>query len=31
YGLAPGYLNINGVWRDHRLFQRLLHDEPLGA
>ncbi|MEU1468812.1 GNAT family protein [Streptomyces sp. NPDC005761] len=24
-GLAPGYLHIDGAWRDHRLFQRLLH------
>ncbi|WP_329384945.1 GNAT family N-acetyltransferase [Streptomyces sp. NBC_01351] len=28
YGLAPRYLHINGAWRDHRLFQRLLHDDP---
>ncbi|MFD3541244.1 GNAT family N-acetyltransferase [Streptomyces sp. NPDC058662] len=28
YGVAPRYLHINGAWRDHRLFQRLLHDEP---
>ncbi|MEV7445303.1 GNAT family protein [Streptomyces sp. NPDC091204] len=28
YGLAPRYLHINGAWRDHRLFQRLLHDHP---
>lgn len=28
YGLAPGYLHIDGAWRDHRLFQRLLHDDP---
>ncbi|MGP3772465.1 GNAT family N-acetyltransferase [Streptomyces sp. SDT5-1] len=28
YGLAPKYLHINGEWRDHVLFQRLLHDEP---
>ncbi|MCX4693076.1 GNAT family N-acetyltransferase [Streptomyces sp. NBC_01408] len=28
YGLAPRYLHINGAWRDHRLFQRLLHDRP---
>ncbi|MFD0271813.1 GNAT family N-acetyltransferase [Streptomyces sp. NPDC127106] len=27
-GLAPGYLHINGAWRDHVLFQRLLHDDP---
>ncbi|MGW7139471.1 GNAT family N-acetyltransferase [Streptomyces xanthophaeus] len=30
YGLAPRYLHINGAWRDHRLFQRLLHDGPPG-
>ncbi|MCX4543334.1 GNAT family N-acetyltransferase [Streptomyces sp. NBC_01565] len=28
YGLAPRFLHINGAWRDHRLFQRLLHDNP---
>ncbi|WP_338697076.1 GNAT family protein [Streptomyces sp. Q6] len=28
YGLAPKYLHINGEWRDHVLFQRLLHDDP---
>ncbi|MEV5608337.1 GNAT family protein [Streptomyces sp. NPDC052225] len=28
YGLAPNYLHINGAWRDHVLFQRLLHDDP---
>ncbi|WP_406096465.1 GNAT family N-acetyltransferase [Streptomyces sp. NBC_01013] len=28
-GLAPGYLHINGEWRDHRLFQRILHDGPV--
>ncbi|MCF3185110.1 GNAT family N-acetyltransferase [Streptomyces polychromogenes] len=27
-GLAPRYLHIDGAWRDHRLFQRLLHDDP---
>ncbi|MFI7087061.1 GNAT family N-acetyltransferase [Streptomyces anulatus] len=27
-GTAPGYLHINGRWRDHHLFQRLLHDDP---
>ncbi|MFJ3882010.1 GNAT family N-acetyltransferase [Streptomyces sp. NPDC090077] len=27
-GLAPRYLHIDGAWRDHRLFQRVLHDEP---
>ncbi|MFG2984799.1 GNAT family N-acetyltransferase [Streptomyces sp. NPDC048258] len=30
YGVAPRYLHINGAWRDHRLFQRLLHDAPPG-
>ncbi|MFF5705388.1 GNAT family N-acetyltransferase [Streptomyces sp. NPDC012794] len=29
-GLAPRYLHINGAWRDHRLFQRVLHDEAPG-
>jgi ribosomal-protein-alanine N-acetyltransferase len=30
-GLAPRYLHINGRWRDHRIFQRVLHDEhPVG-
>jgi ribosomal-protein-alanine N-acetyltransferase len=28
YGLAPGLLHIAGEWRDHLLFQRLLHDDP---
>lgn len=28
-GLAPGYLHIDGEWRDHRLFQRVLHDGPV--
>ncbi|MFF0330987.1 GNAT family N-acetyltransferase [Streptomyces fimicarius] len=27
-GTAPGYLHINARWRDHHLFQRLLHDDP---
>lgn len=27
-GLAPRYLHIDGEWRDHRLFQRVLHDGP---
>ncbi|MFD7262948.1 GNAT family N-acetyltransferase [Streptomyces sp. NPDC059874] len=27
-GMAPRYLHIDGAWRDHRLFQRLLHDDP---
>lgn len=29
YGLAPGLLFLNGAWRDHVLFQKLLHDRPL--
>lgn len=29
-GRAPAYLFINGAWRDHDLFQRILHEEPLG-
>ncbi|MFZ3470684.1 GNAT family N-acetyltransferase [Streptomyces sp. 4.24] len=28
YGLAPRYLHVGGDWQDHRLFQRLLHDDP---
>nr|WP_305965200.1 GNAT family protein [Streptomyces sp. IMTB 2501] len=27
-GMAPRYLHIDGEWRDHRLFQRILHDSP---
>ncbi|EGE44200.1 GNAT family N-acetyltransferase [Streptomyces griseus] len=27
-GTAPGYLHINARWRDHHLYQRLLHDDP---
>ncbi|GAA0796723.1 GNAT family N-acetyltransferase [Spirilliplanes yamanashiensis] len=26
YGFAPNYLHIDGRWRDHRLFQRILGD-----
>ncbi|MGV4984363.1 GNAT family N-acetyltransferase [Streptomyces sp. NRAIS4] len=26
-GMAPRYLHINGQWRDHRMFQRVLHDD----
>ena len=29
YGVARSFLFIAGAWRDHRLFQRILHDEPL--
>lgn len=29
-GLAPSYLFIAGAWRDHLLFQRILHDRPAG-
>ncbi|GAA3168456.1 MULTISPECIES: GNAT family N-acetyltransferase [Streptomyces] len=29
YGVAERYLHIDGAWRDHRLFQRILNDrEP---
>jgi ribosomal-protein-alanine N-acetyltransferase len=28
-GMARNYLNIDGTWRDHRLFQRILNDRPL--
>lgn len=31
YGLARRYLYVNGAWRDHRLFQLLLHDDPPAA
>ncbi|MDX2292931.1 MULTISPECIES: GNAT family N-acetyltransferase [Streptomyces] len=27
-GTAPRYLHIAGAWRDHHLFQRILHDQP---
>ncbi|MFJ8072428.1 GNAT family N-acetyltransferase [Streptomyces sp. NPDC096176] len=27
-GTAPRYLHIDGAWRDHRLFQRILHEGP---
>ncbi|MFI8963702.1 GNAT family N-acetyltransferase [Streptomyces sp. NPDC053493] len=27
-GTAPNYLHIDGAWRDHHLFQRVLHDDP---
>ncbi|MFF4869897.1 GNAT family N-acetyltransferase [Streptomyces sp. NPDC003444] len=27
-GTAPRLLHIDGAWRDHHLFQRLLHDDP---
>ncbi|WP_043268226.1 GNAT family protein [Streptomyces sp. CT34] len=26
YGTAENYLHINGAWRDHRLFQKILND-----
>lgn len=29
YGLAPRFLFIAGSWQDHRLYQRILHDDPL--
>ncbi|MER7108163.1 GNAT family N-acetyltransferase [Streptomyces sp. NPDC000229] len=28
FGTAPRYLHIDGAWRDHHLFQRILHDDP---
>ncbi|MFF1835905.1 GNAT family N-acetyltransferase [Streptomyces sp. NPDC058231] len=28
FGTAPRFLHIDGEWRDHRLFQRILHDGP---
>ncbi|MFE3073248.1 GNAT family N-acetyltransferase [Streptomyces sp. NPDC059247] len=27
-GTAPRLLHIDGAWRDHHLFQRILHDDP---
>ncbi|MEV7424020.1 MULTISPECIES: GNAT family N-acetyltransferase [unclassified Streptomyces] len=30
-GTAPSYLHIAGQWRDHRLYQRILHDGPPNA
>jgi ribosomal-protein-alanine N-acetyltransferase len=29
YGVAPRFLFIGGRWQDHRLYQRILHDNPL--
>jgi ribosomal-protein-alanine N-acetyltransferase len=29
YGTAPKFLFIAGTWQDHRLYQRILHDDPL--
>jgi ribosomal-protein-alanine N-acetyltransferase len=31
YGLVPKFLFIAGAWRDHLLFQLILHDRPLEA
>jgi len=31
YGVAERLLYVGGEWRDHVLFQRILHDEPLGV
>ena len=30
YGTAERFLFIHGEWTDHVLFQRILHDDPLG-
>ncbi len=30
FGTARRYLFIGGAWQDHRLYQRILHDKPLG-
>ena len=27
-GTAPNYLHIDGTWRDHHLFQKILNDRP---
>jgi ribosomal-protein-alanine N-acetyltransferase len=29
YGVAPKFLFLGGAWQDHRLYQRILHDNPL--
>lgn len=29
YGMAPKFLFIAGAWQDHKLYQRILHDNPL--
>ena len=29
FGLARNFLYINGAWRDHTLYERILHDAPL--
>lgn len=31
YGVVERFLFIRGEWRDHILFQRILHDDPPGA
>jgi [ribosomal protein S5]-alanine N-acetyltransferase len=28
YGVAPKFLYIAGAWQDHKLYQRILHDDP---
>ncbi|MCM0619444.1 GNAT family N-acetyltransferase [Nocardioides bruguierae] len=30
FGTAEKYLFIAGAWQDHHLFQRILHDQPVG-
>ena len=30
-GSAPNYLHIDGAWRDHNLYQRILNDREPGA
>ena len=29
FGCAPKFLFIDGAWRDHNLYQRILHDDPI--
>ncbi|MFD2348345.1 GNAT family N-acetyltransferase [Nonomuraea ferruginea] len=29
-GVAEKYLHIDGEWRDHLLFEKILHDGPPG-
>ena len=29
YGVARRFLFLGGAWQDHRLYQRILHDQSL--
>ena len=30
FGTAERYLFVGGAWQDHHLYQRILHDDPVG-